>query len=449
MPSPAVHRIGVQSNDRLRREALAAYLETLPTFRIVGHVASYPDARSLCMLEQPEIMVLDGGRGAGADARAAVAACRAMRSRVPGPQVVLMYEHLTPEEISEYREAGVSVLVPYSHGLGGVVSALNRISAGLTRPTPPANGLSDRQREVLLLVASGHSANEIGELLHISPGTVENHKRRVYAKLNAVSAVQAVARAAALGIIGGAQVARTALPATDLSPLEPAWLEPDPEAGPEPGRPPMVVAIGNQGDELARVVKTLIVHQLPVVCDAGPPNTHVHWQRWHRGPVVRVLVNPTPQHWRVASTLSRSAVVVHSGPLQRESVAEVLSNGGLAIVPADHIEDRLIPVVNLVVEGYIVMDSTTTRPFLNHALTPVPERNPLPLALTAREHDILRSIGRSHTVRQTARSLGIAVKTVENAQGHLFNKLGVHNRAHALAAAYTLGLLQPDSGSAR
>jgi DNA-binding CsgD family transcriptional regulator len=46
-------------------------------------------------------------------------------------------------------------------------------------------------------------------------------------------------------------------------------------------------------------------------------------------------------------------------------------------------------------------------------------------------------------VRQTARALGIAVKTVENAQGHLFRKLGVHNRAAAVATAYALGLLQP------
>jgi DNA-binding CsgD family transcriptional regulator len=64
--------------------------------------------------------------------------------------------------------------------------------------------------------------------------------------------------------------------------------------------------------------------------------------------------------------------------------------------------------------------------------------------LTAREHDILRSIGRSHTVRQTARTLGIAAKTVENAQSNMFRKLGVHNRAAALAAAYSFGLLQPE-----
>ena len=65
--------------------------------------------------------------------------------------------------------------------------------------------------------------------------------------------------------------------------------------------------------------------------------------------------------------------------------------------------------------------------------------------LTAREYDILKSIGRSLTVRQTARTLGIAVKTVENTQGHLFRKLGVHNRVEALTAAYSLRLLQPGS----
>jgi DNA-binding CsgD family transcriptional regulator len=71
------------------------------------------------------------------------------------------------------------------------------------------------------------------------------------------------------------------------------------------------------------------------------------------------------------------------------------------------------------------------------------ERPLLTPTLTARENDILQSIGRSLTVRQTARLLGIAVKTVENTQGHLFRKLGVHNRTEALTTGYSLGLLEP------
>jgi two-component system, NarL family, nitrate/nitrite response regulator NarL len=61
--------------------------------------------------------------------------------------------------------------------------------------------------------------------------------------------------------------------------------------------------------------------------------------------------------------------------------------------------------------------------------------------LTARERDILGSIASGHTVRQTARSLGIATKTVENTQARLFRKLGTHNRPETLIAAYRLGLI--------
>ncbi len=52
-----------------------------------------------------------------------------------------------------------------------------------------------------------------------------------------------------------------------------------------------------------------------------------------------------------------------------------------------------------------------------------------------------------HSIRETARALGIAPKTVENIQTRLFRKLGVRNRAGALAVASAFGLL-PASGAA-
>jgi DNA-binding CsgD family transcriptional regulator len=62
--------------------------------------------------------------------------------------------------------------------------------------------------------------------------------------------------------------------------------------------------------------------------------------------------------------------------------------------------------------------------------------------LTPRECDVLRSIADGHTVRQSARALGIATKTVENTQARLFRKLGVRNRNGALTAAHAIGLLE-------
>lgn len=58
--------------------------------------------------------------------------------------------------------------------------------------------------------------------------------------------------------------------------------------------------------------------------------------------------------------------------------------------------------------------------------------------LLARE--TLAHLVQGHTTRQTARALGVAVKTVKNTQARLYRKLGTHNRAGTLTVAHRLGL---------
>jgi len=61
--------------------------------------------------------------------------------------------------------------------------------------------ISGREHQVLQLVASGRSSRQIGRELHISPRTVESHIGRLYRKLAVHTRLQAVGRAAALGLI--------------------------------------------------------------------------------------------------------------------------------------------------------------------------------------------------------------------------------------------------------
>jgi DNA-binding CsgD family transcriptional regulator len=65
--------------------------------------------------------------------------------------------------------------------------------------------------------------------------------------------------------------------------------------------------------------------------------------------------------------------------------------------------------------------------------------------LSRRERQILEAIDRGLSVKQTARALGVAPKTVENLQGRLFAKLRVRNRAQAVYRGHRMGLL-PDQG---
>src|SRR5207253_11178591 len=95
--------------------------------------------------------------------------------------------------------AGVASLVPESHGLTAVLAVL-RPSRGRDAK-PGQRGLTDRELEIVVLSGSGHSVPEIAGLLGISPLTVENLKRRVYAKLDVSSGAHAVARAASLGML--------------------------------------------------------------------------------------------------------------------------------------------------------------------------------------------------------------------------------------------------------
>lgn len=430
-------RIGVQSADRLRRESLAAYLDTLPHFRVVGRVARYEDVVSLCALERPAIVLLD----AGADVHDAVAGCRLIRDRCPDGCLAVTYERLTQQDLTALRVIGVDALVPYAHGLSAVVAVLHKLAAGMSTAHPSGTGgLSGRQREILLLLASGHNATEIAELLGISTGTVESHKRQVYAKLGVASALQAVARAASYGITDGSAAAPPARTGAEVLPPPPAGWLPAAEAG----RALLTVATGDHQETLDRVVATLIGHGLPVLRTNTPSWIEpVHGLRWHRGRIARVLVDPGPDHWRVAAASWRCTVVVRSRQYRTSPMA-TFANGGSALLPADHIEHHLVSVLMLVAQGYLLMDRSLARSFERTASLRLAGRESQEPTLTAREYDILVSIGRSLTVRQTARRLGIAVKTVENSQVHLFRKLGVHSRAEALAAAYSLGLLRPD-----
>jgi len=61
--------------------------------------------------------------------------------------------------------------------------------------------LSDRERQVLQLIANGKSNKEIAQELFLAVGTVKKHLNNIFAKLGVKSRTQAIARAGALGVL--------------------------------------------------------------------------------------------------------------------------------------------------------------------------------------------------------------------------------------------------------
>lgn len=398
-------RLAVQSSRRLVSDTLVAYFSTLPDLTVVGHVAGPASVVSLCALRRPDVLLLDAEvRPADAFGTLAV-----LRQRFPHIRAVLLYDRLTAEQLGEASAAGSTVLVPSTHGLEALLAQLRR-RAPATTAARVRSGLTDRELEIIMLLGCGHSVPEIAALLGIAAETVENHKRRIYAKLQARSAVHAVARAAALGLLPGGPAGS---PGGD-------------------GRWPMVVLVrGRPGAAVDRVMRILVEHQIPGAREhADQVRRRSHWEAWQRGPVTTVLVDPGADACRHVSTLGRPTVVVSSaadpGTLRAALPVEVA-----ALVRLEDTGRQLVPALARVAHDYLRTAASAGRPAAAG------------VDLTARECDILDSISRGHTVRQTAHALGIAPKTVENTQARLFGKLGVRNRAGALAAAYALGLLQP------
>jgi DNA-binding NarL/FixJ family response regulator len=416
----APSRVAVQHRRRLLRETLASHIAHQPGFTVVGMTALGSEFTQLCGLRHPDVAVIE----ADAEHWDTAALVAQLRSRHRQLHVVGLYEVIAPGEIVRLYRAGLSKLVDASRGVGAVLAALKAppTHAGLAPATPRLRGecLTERELDVLYLISAGCTLQEMSGALSISPRTVENHKRRIFAKLGVHSQAHATASAVRLGL------------------LRPPIAQPEePEQGAEPIADNRLRALvrGRRGPLQESVTRLLADRGVPVLTgDDGSAAA--------AGPMVAVLVDPEPDDWQAVGDLGLRAVLVPAEQPEQADVAEAVIRGVDAVVPAHDVAEHLLPAFAAVREGYLMLGAAQGRSLIDAAFTRLSENRSLwPVELTPRERDILLSIDLGHSVRQTARQLGISARTVENHQSRLFRKLGVRNRAEALAVAHGLGLI--------
>jgi DNA-binding NarL/FixJ family response regulator len=161
--------------------------------------------------------------------------------------------------------------------------------------------------------------------------------------------------------------------------------------------------------------------------------------------VVAVVVDPGPALLRtVGEGVGRVVAVVSGTAVSAHDEISLLLGGADAVVAGDAAVGEVVERVEVVGAGGAVVPPLRLRALLDHARQHGP-RITSRGDLTPRERQILRSIDRGESVKQTARGLGISPKTVENLQSRLFAKLDVRNRAQAVSHAHGLGLLE-DTG---
>jgi DNA-binding NarL/FixJ family response regulator len=197
--------------------------------------------------------------------------------------------------------------------------------------------------------------------------------------------------------------------------------------------------VGPASKSRDEITQLLISERVPLIVTVKREELiRDHWVWWQRGPIVVVLVDPEPEDWPVAIALGAPAVLIHDRDVPEQlAIADALSRHTSGLVAKTDITTGLVPALRAVGQGLMVMSWG----YANALLRWAPGQNPETPKLTAREYDILGSIARGHTIRQTARTLGIAAKTVESTQARLFRKLGVRNRMGALTIADALGLI--------
>jgi len=177
-------------------EGLTHLLHAQEDIRVVGAAANGRDAVRQVSELRPNVVIAD----IAMPEMNGIEATRQIRERSPETQVVILSMHSTPDHIFDALEAGARAYLLKENAASEIVSAVRAVHAGerylckkitdvlaeqvaRRRGPNPLDSLSQREREILQLVAEGRSSAEIAGKLSLSPKTVDSYRSRLMRKL--------------------------------------------------------------------------------------------------------------------------------------------------------------------------------------------------------------------------------------------------------------------------
>ena len=205
-------RIMLVDDHHLLRQSLKRQLEDLG-HEVVADVADGTSAISIALNKQPDIILMDISM-AGGDG---ISACRAIMDADARQRIVMLTMHVETELIRKSFKAGAIGYLTKDATFDEVLKALQMACDGDVIISPEfahalldetddmrahqESILSEREIEVLQLLADGQSTPEIAGSMFISQKTVKNHLASIYEKIDARDRTHAVIRAVKMGII--------------------------------------------------------------------------------------------------------------------------------------------------------------------------------------------------------------------------------------------------------
>ncbi|MFE7170847.1 response regulator [Streptomyces sp. NPDC057616] len=212
-------RVLLADDQTLVRAAFAMLVESARDMDVVGQAGTGREAVALARGERPDLVVMDLRMPDldGIEATRLIAA----DEDLAGVRVLVLTTYDTDENIVEALRAGASGFLVKDTRPAELLDAIRTVAAGeallspgptgrlierfLRSPSAPATGgpecLSDREREVLTLLARGLNNTEIAEALGLSPLTAKTHVSRIMGKLGARDRAQLVIVAYESGLV--------------------------------------------------------------------------------------------------------------------------------------------------------------------------------------------------------------------------------------------------------
>lgn len=191
------------------RTGLRAMLEGEEDLRVIGEAADAPTAQKLVHDRRPDVLVLDL-QMPGAEPTRDVPA---LREEAPSTAIVVLTMQTDPRRARDLLRAGAAGYVLKQAAERQLTEAIRTAAAGGSYIDPelggqvaqlgadPLEALGDRDRELLRLLALGHTNREIGERLYLSVRAVEVNRAKLLEKLELESRPELVRFAIANGII--------------------------------------------------------------------------------------------------------------------------------------------------------------------------------------------------------------------------------------------------------
>jgi two-component system response regulator NreC len=210
MPSAQPIRIVLADDHAVVRTGLRLLLDSEEGFEVVAEASDVDAARRYVLGHHPSVLVLDLNMPGGSS----LEAIPTLREEFPDTQIVVLTMQQEPAFAREALGAGALGYVLKEAADEELVEAVRNAAAGerylnprlgariASEPPPgPPDDLSQREVEVLRLIALGHTNAEVAEQLYLSVRTVETHRSHIQQKLRLSTRAELVGYALQRGLM--------------------------------------------------------------------------------------------------------------------------------------------------------------------------------------------------------------------------------------------------------